>query len=316
MRVLSIGVNKCADEVFKYIENELIQLKNDKIDYSIDKIKDEGYESIICKVPESKSQARGTKQVYKTLILNVSNALADYIICCYEEKLIKRIVNSNYCYFSKVERKDILKEALNIVKNEDKSFLNTLLQIRRRNIIVKSLMEYFESSNTIILDGFINFRLKDYLKDLEEIVEKAVDNFLMEKEYREFIRLLKYFVDIQEPKYENIHIIATNHGTYTLLDDRREEITNECIKEYLNEISESEINYDDLLVSSLITLAPKKITIHNISCFKNKELLETIHNIFYNNVCICRSCSICNVNINNSCNLCRTEKLEVPKNIT
>lgn len=195
-------------------------------------------------------------------------------------------------------------------------FLNTLLQIRRRNIIVKSLMEYFESSNTIILDGFINFRLKDYLKDLEEIVEKAVDNFLMEKEYREFIRLLKYFVDIQEPKYENIHIIATNHGTYTLLDDRREEITNECIKEYLNEISESEINYDDLLVSSLITLAPKKITIHNISCFKNKELLETIHNIFYNNVCICRSCSICNVNINNSCNLCRTEKLEVPKNIT
>ena len=42
-------------------------------------------------------------------------------------------------------------------------------------------MEYFESSNTIILDGFINFRLKDYLKDLEEIVEKAVDNFLMEK---------------------------------------------------------------------------------------------------------------------------------------
>jgi putative sporulation protein YtxC len=316
MRVLSIGVNKCADEVFKYIENELIQLKNDKIDYSIDKIKDEGYESIICKVPESKSQARGTKQVYKTLILNVSNALADYIIRCYEEKLIKRIVNSNYCYFSKVERKDILKEALNIVKNEDKSFLNTLLQIRRRNIIVKSLMEYFESSNTIILDGFINFRLKDYLKDLEEIVEKAVDNFLMEKEYREFIRLLKYFVDIQEPKYENIHIIATNHGTYTLLDDRREEITNECIKEYLNEISESEINYDDLLVSSLITLAPKKITIHNISCFKNKELLETIHNIFYNNVCICRSCSICNVNINNSCNLCRTEKLEVPKNIT
>ena len=79
----------------------------------------------------------------------------------------------------------------------------------------------------------------------------------MENEYREFIRLLKYFVDIQEPKYENIHIIATNHGTYTLLDDRREEITNECIKEYLNEISESEINYDDLLVSSLITLAPK-----------------------------------------------------------
>ena len=60
MRVLSIGVNKCADEVFKYIENELIQLKNDKIDYSIDKIKDEGYESIICKVPNQIS-GKGNK---------------------------------------------------------------------------------------------------------------------------------------------------------------------------------------------------------------------------------------------------------------
>jgi len=319
MQVLSIEVSKCADEVYKYIEIELRQLKNDNIDYTLDKIKNDGHESILCKVQEDKSQAKGTKQVYKALVLNVSNALADYIIRCYEERLIRRIVNTNYCYFSQTDRKEILRESLSIVKNEDKSFLNTLLQIRRRNIIVKSLMEYFESSNTIILDGFINFRLKEYMKDLEEIVEKAVDNFLMEREYREFIRLLKYFVDIQEPKYENVHIIANNHGTYTLLDDRKEEITNECIKEYLNEISENEINYDDLLVSSLITLAPKKITIHNISHFRNKELLETIRNIFYNSVNICKGCSLCNIDsendVNEIYNLYRSEKLEVPKNI-
>jgi putative sporulation protein YtxC len=309
MQVLSIGVNKCADEVLKYIENELVQLKNDKIYYSIDKVNNEGHEIIICKVHDTQCQNKGAKQIYKALMLNVSNALADYIIRCYEEKLIKRIVNSNYCYFSQMERKDILKEALIVIKNEDKSFLNTLLQIRRRNIIVKSFMEYFESSNDIILDGFINFRLKDYIKDLEEIVEKAVDSFLMEKEYREFIRLLKYFVDIQEPKYENIHIIVNNDGKYTLLDERREEITNECIKEYLNEISEGEINYDDLLVSSLITLAPKKLIIHGIMYFKNKELLETIRNIFYKNVTICNGCSICTTNSNNAKKTCKINNI-------
>ena len=319
MQVLSIEVNKCADEVFKYIENELRQLKNDNIDYSIDKIKNNGHESILCKVMEEKSSAKGTKQAYKALALNVSNALADYIIRCYEERLIRRIVNTNYCYFSQTDRKEILRESLSIVKNEDKSFLNTLLQIRRRNIIVKSLMEYFESSNTIILDGFINFRLKEYMKDLEEIVEKAVDNFLMEREYREFIRLLKYFVDIQEPKYENVHIIANNQGTYNLFDDKKKEITNDCIREYLNEISENGINYDDLLVSSLITLAPKKITIHNILHFKNKELLETIRNIFHDGVNICKGCSLCDIdngnNVHDIYNLCKSEKLEVPKNI-
>ena len=45
-------------------------------------------------------------------------------------------------------------------------------------------MDYFDNSNSIILDGFVNFRLKDYIKDLEEIVDKAVDDFLTDREYR------------------------------------------------------------------------------------------------------------------------------------
>ncbi len=85
-----------------------------------------------------------------------------------------------------------------------KSFINTLYQIRRRNVIVRKLMDYFENTDSLILDGFVNFRLKDYMKDLEEIVDKAVDDFLMEREYKEFIRLLRYFVDIQEPKISTL----------------------------------------------------------------------------------------------------------------
>lgn len=297
MQFLSIGANnKCTDDILEFITNELKQLKNDNIDYSIDKVNINGTESIVCKINSDKQQARGKKvsrQAYRALMLNVSNALADYIMRCYEEKITKRIINSNYFYFSQAERKDILKTAFKVIRNEDKSFLNTLLQIRRRNIIVKKLMDYFDGSNSIILDGFVNFRLKDYIKDLEEIVEKAVDNFLMEKEYKEFITLLKYFVDIQEPKFFNIHIVVDENSRYTLLDEKKQEITNECITEYMNEISEGEINYDDLLVSSLITLAPKKVTIHGIENFKNKELLETIRSIFSRNMTLCKGCKFC-----------------------
>ncbi|NSW89758.1 MAG: putative sporulation protein YtxC [Firmicutes bacterium] len=297
MQFLSIGANnKCADDILEFITNELQQFKNDNMDYSIDKVNINGTESIICKINDDKDQTQGKKlsrQAYRALMLNVSNALADYIMRSYEEKITKRIVNSNYFYFSQSERKDILKAAFKVIRNEDKSFLNTLLQIRRRNIIVKKLMDYFDSSNSIILDGFVNFRLKDYIKDLEEIVEKAVDNFLMEKEYKEFIKLLKYFVDIQEPKFYNVHIVVDENSQYTLLDEKKQEITNECIKEYMNEISGGEINHDDLLVSSLITLAPKKVTIHNIENFKNKELLETIKSIFHGNITICKGCGLC-----------------------
>ncbi|NLU27607.1 MAG: putative sporulation protein YtxC, partial [Hungateiclostridium thermocellum] len=168
---------------------------------------------------------------------------------------------------------------------------------RRKNIIIKRLLEYFERSNTVILDGFVNFRLKDYMKDLEEIVEKAVDDFLMEREYREFIRLLRYFVDIQEPKFNAVHIIAGYDNKYVLLDENKNEITNECLQEFVNDIPEGEINYDDLLVSSLITMAPRKLVIHGAKSFRNKELLETIKNVFWGKVVICSECELCMVNM-------------------
>lgn len=296
MQFLSIGVNEFADDIVQCVSNELQHLKNKEINFSINKINNDGSTSIVCSVNDDKNHNDKSLRVYNALIVNVSNALTDYIIKKYEEKLIGRIINSNYCYFNSVERREILNAALKIIRNDEKNILNSLFLIRRRNIIFKNLMEYFEGSNSLILDGFVNFRLKDYMKDLEEVVDKAVDDFLMEREYREFIRLLRYFVDIQEPKFATIHVVVNYENKYTLLDESKREITNECIREFVNEISEGEVNYDDLLVSSLITLAPQRIVIHSNSQFRNKELLETIKNVFIGKVFLCSCCEICCVN--------------------
>ena len=78
-----------------------------------------------------------------------------------------------------------------------------------------------------------------------------------------------------------------------MLDNDENEITNECIQDFTNEVNVGEINYDDLLVSSLITLAPKKIMIHNINRIENKELLETIKNVFPGKLVICEVCQLC-----------------------
>ncbi|HPU40815.1 MAG TPA: putative sporulation protein YtxC [Acetivibrio clariflavus] len=255
MQCLCIGVNDCAESVKEYITNELEKLNISSKDCTvIDSVDIDGSTSVICTI----NQEEKYTPEYEKLILSISNGLADYIIKEYEEKLLLRIINSNYCYFNSIEKKEILRLALLIIKNDDKNFLNSLFQIRRRNIIIKKLVDYFESSNKVILDGFVNFRLKDYIKDLEEIVDKAVDEFLTEREYKEFIRLLRYFVDIQEPKFNVIHVLVDYDNKYILLDEKKKEITNECIQEFMSDIPEGEINYDDLLVSSLITMAPKK----------------------------------------------------------
>ncbi|NMA33270.1 MAG: putative sporulation protein YtxC [Clostridiaceae bacterium] len=295
MQFLCIGVNGSTDLVMQHINEELRQLKNKKISYSINEINSEGSASIICTINDGRFYREKSLESYKVLKTYISNALADYIIRQYEEKLIMRIINSNFCYFNAVEKKEILQRALSIIRNEDKTFINSLFQIRRRNVIVRRLMDYFDNSNSIILDGFVNFRLKDYIRNLEEIVDKAVDDFLMDREYREFIRLLRYFVEIQEPKIDTVHVIVNYDNKYTLLDGSKREITNECIQEYVNEITEGEINYDDLLVSSLITFAPRKVVIHSMGHSRNKELMETIKNVFYGRVIICQGCELCSM---------------------
>ena len=119
----------------------------------IDVIDSEGSTSIECHIEEDDENSDIYSVLYNELVVNVSDALANYIVDEYEERLILRIINSNYCYFNSVEKKEIQRIALGIIKNEERNFLNSLFQIRRRNIIVKKLLEYFEHSNSVILMG-------------------------------------------------------------------------------------------------------------------------------------------------------------------
>ncbi|HHV28403.1 putative sporulation protein YtxC [Acetivibrio mesophilus] len=298
MQFLCIGVNEHADSLKNCLINELSRNNKKNRNYLVrDVVDSEGSTSIICTFADGDAPSDMDSHLYNELVLNVSTALATFIIDKYEEKLIYRIINCNYGYFTQVERKEIQRLALAIIKNEERNLLNSFFQIRRKNIIIKRLLEYFECSNSVILDGFVNFRLKDYMKDLEEIVDKAMDDFLMEREYREFIRLLRYFVDIQEPKFNAVHIIVGYDNKYILLDENKNEITNDCLQEFMNDIPEGEINYDDLLVSFLITMAPRKLLIHGAKSFRNKELLETIKNVFWGKVVICSECELCIVNM-------------------
>ena len=289
---LSIGVRDNAENIIQQIDKELQKLKDHNINYSIKEIDNEGETSVVCNI-EGETLSYKNSYQYELLKFHVSTALAEHVIQQYEEKLLIRIINSNYGYFSSSEKKDILRISEKIIRNEDKVFFNTLFQLRRRNMIVKKFMEYFEGSANIILDGFVNFRLRDYIKELEDIADNAVDDFLIEREYKEFIRLLKYFVEIQESKFNFIHVVMQYEDQYILLDENKNEITNDCIQDFLTELPETEINHDDLLVSSLITLAPKSIIIHNWDRFKNQKLLDTIKSVFAGKVILCGGCSIC-----------------------
>ena len=90
----------------------------------------------------------------------------------------------------------------------------------------------------------------------------------------EFIRLLRYFVDIQEPKVNEVNILLEKNSMFKLLDSEGKEIENEYLEGFCVELMSNSVNYEDLLISALITLAPKQLVIH-LKMKKNlKKLLK------------------------------------------
>lgn len=228
-----------------------------------------------------------------------ANALCEYIRGFEEPNLIQHIIGMNYYYFDVKERVEVYKNSLSILKEEN---IDKLISkdgvVNAKSKILQNLTEYLNNNIEININGFILFRLKDYLLELSDAVEKAVEDYLVDKEYNEFIKLLKYFVDIQEPKSDSINVVFENEAKFSLYDQHNRSLNNDYINSVVFELTENKINEDDLLISTLITIAPKEIYIHRLSELKSSEVIKTLEKIFPGRVHCCNSCKLCSVQKN------------------
>ncbi|WP_051569197.1 putative sporulation protein YtxC [Alkaliphilus transvaalensis] len=232
---------------------------------------------------------------------HIAKGLWEYIQAVEEINILRKMIDKEYYYFDERERLEIERNAINILKEENRvTLLVSQEDYTRRSKVIKAITEYLSNESQINIDGFITFRLKDYYLELEETIEKAVEDFLMDKEYNEFIKLLKYFVDIQDSKIELIHVVLEEDHSFKLYDFKNEEINNEYLREVANELSNSNfLSYEDLLMSSLITMAPEKIIIHQVGRLRyTTDIIKTILRVFTSKVMVCNGCEWCSVEAN------------------
>jgi putative sporulation protein YtxC len=156
--------------------------------------------------------------------------------------------------------------------------------LKRRFLIKQSILNFISENYYIDISGFIKFRLIEYKKLLSELIEKVINEFKVQNEYKEFIAMLKFFVDTQKNRISKLHIVFEKDGEYTILNKRNQNITTECFKDFINDSQSHKLSNEDLLISSLIALAPKKLIVHLTSQNYNKKILSTIEQIFTNKV--------------------------------
>lgn len=215
----------------------------------------------------------------------LADILTDCILFFYEPILLKRFLNFQYFYFDEFEKKLIEENCYKHIILEEQ----TTLKYRREEIWT-CVLHYITNNKAMILDGFVNFRLDNYYKTIEEIVDFAVNQYIIEKEYTEFINLLKLYIDSKEPLSSTIHLIYTN-GESILLNQNKNVINlqdNVFNAKYLSDISFSS---NDYALNALLTLLPKKIEIHLIGY--EDEFINTLKLIFGKRIFICTDCNIC-----------------------
>ena len=227
-------------------------------------------------------------KIYKNVIIHysgketekfynfVSSIISDTIVEFYEPKIIKRLIYSEYFYFDINDKKAIFDEYYIVSK-----------KYKNRNIR-PDISKYIKNHKSIILHGFVNFRLAHYISELDELLENAVSKFVLDKEYLEFVSLLRVYVDSKIPEPITINLIYVNKESI-LLDHKGNIIEVEDFNsEYLSDISFSQ---NDYALNTLIGKLPQEINIHLIS--PKDEFINTLELIFDEKIKICDGCEIC-----------------------
>lgn len=223
-------------------------------------------------------------------VTKVSAMLTSLIIELYEDFIIQNLIKSEYFYFDLAEQKQIIESTLEDLYNEEETITKPE---KRFELISNCFYNYLISNHSIVLKGFATFRLKDYFEMLLEQIDKSVNKYIIQKEYTEFISILKMYVNSEPSACNIVHLIYHNLKP-VLLDENKQIIkTDDDIfnAKYLSDISFSS---NDYVLNTLLNIVPKKIYIHLIdeNC---DEFINTIKLIFENRVVICTDCSICEI---------------------
>ena len=218
----------------------------------------------------------------------ISNSITKAIIEYLEEQIIYNNILLNYFYFNTYEKKKILENTQNLLEEEKNSK-------QRYDYINNEVYKTLLSTHSIYLQGFINFKLNNYIDFLNTQIDIAVNKFLIDKEYLEFVNILKLYIksEAENSKTEHLHLIYKDKVSIITDDNQNIISCNDNLRKakYISDISFSS---NDLALNTLLNLLPKSITIHLVDGYPD-EFINTLKLIFGEKVKICEDCDICSI---------------------
>ncbi len=227
----------------------------------------DGSQGRIVKVTLTDSENDGEKE--KLILCTI---LSDIIVENLQIRFMVKLLKQDYYFLSEKEQCDILVKALKRLWYGTQGQKDEIAYCKRE--VKQRIKDAFaqNESETMMLEGFMRFRMKDYLEFWERELCRCVEDYIKKREYVEFVEILRLFVKIRIPRVRKVHLCVDGDGEYMLLDERL------CMLKC--RVNEKEADKDDALLSALVNIAPLSIIVHNRERFFDARIIETIKDVF------------------------------------
>lgn len=162
---------------------------------------------------------------------------------------------------------------------------------RFRPEIERRVAAHLEQSKMLIIEGFVRFRLRDIVEEVGAMAGRLLDDHLLQQENRDFIRMLRSYARSKGVQNTVIHIIFSPSRIFRIYDERMCLLATNA--EGAGMPVDDEVNHEDLLIASVIGLAPRRIVIHGQQCLP--ATLQTLRDVFGEGVDVCPGCNLCSI---------------------
>lgn len=127
------------------------------------------------------------------------------------------------------------------------------------------------------IHSFVRFVMSDELNEINLLINTSCESLRAKQEYFDYIRLLKYYVNMHESRFDTINLIFNKTGF---------DICDKNMNSLLGLVFDYEIatmDGDDSLITALVDISPKHIIIHNEEKASD-ILIDTVINVFSDKV--------------------------------
>lgn len=287
--MITIGSAERVEELRERLAREFEHLRPEGVEVQMRTVRKGDLTFIGCDPVSRKPLTSETDRRFRLL---VANALSDLIVNRWEGVFLRRLIRSHYGYFDPGDQEQIYAYAARALHPQGEGVPSVSERIRRKGRILARLSEFLDKNTELVVDGFVTFRMKDYVEEMEEAVDLAVEEFLMEKEQEEFVRLLRTFVDAQEPRLPLVNLLFAPGGGFRLLNASGQAVTTPQLESLGLDPGRPGDEEEDL-ISALLALLPEVVAVHRRPQDPPASLLETLRGVFGERLVVCDGCRFC-----------------------